>query len=187
MEEVALKEFKKFGYQVDRQNFGVIQIGKSEISGTFNYLNTQAEILALLTIPKVLKRGKIIDGHNNHKNRNYETITIAAPVTINGTKGNVGAIVKQGGKNKYKTHRILMPDGSEFIFETKKDAEPTLAGVKGENHRQGPAISSPSNPIISEKEEKINGSDERKSKIVQKDSAGDDLTEAQAEEQTDCR
>ena len=179
MEQIALKEFKKFGYQVDRQNFGVIQIGKSEISGTFNYLNTQAEILALLTIPKVLKRGKIIDGHDNHKNRNYETIMIAAPVVINGTRGKVGATIKQGGKNKYKTHRILKPDGSEFIFETKKDAEPTLAGVKGENHRQGPTISSPSNSIISENGGKINSSDERKSKNIQKDSTGSTLSEAQ--------
>lgn len=74
-----------------------------------------------------------------------------------------------------------MPDGSEFIFETKKDAEPTLAGVKGENHRQGPAISSPSNPILSENSEKINSSDERKSKNIQMDSMGSTLSEAQAE------
>ena len=108
----------------------------------------------MLAVPKVLKRGILIDGHSNHKGRNYETVTIAAPVVINSVRGNIGVIVKQGGKNKYKTHRILMPDGSEFIFEIKNDTEPTSAGVKGENHRQGPAISSAPIDIISEKSQK---------------------------------
>ncbi len=166
--DFAMEEFKKFGYQVERQNFGKIEIGKKEINDSLNYLNQEGEILVLLSVPKVLKRGALIDGHGNHKGRNYETVTIAAPVVINGVRGNVGVIVKQGGKNKYKTHRILMPDGSEFVFETKNDAEPTSAGVKGENHRQGPAISSTSYNIISENGENVNSNskkidDERKS------------------------
>ena len=160
MLEFATEEFKKIGYQIERQDLGKIEIGKKEINDSINYLYQPGEILALLTVPKVLKRGLIIDGHDNHKNRNYETITIAAPVVINGTRGNVGVVVKKGGKNKYKTHRILMPDGSEFVFETKKDIEPTSAGVKGENHRQGPAISSMSNNSISENSENVNKNNE---------------------------
>lgn len=161
--DFVIEEFKKFGYQVERQNFGKIEIGKKEINDSLNYLNQESEILALLTVPKVLKRGILIDGHDNHKGRNYETVTIAAPVVINGTRGNVGVVVKKGGKNKYKTHRILMPDGSEFVFETKKDTEPTSAGVKGEIHRQGPAISSVLNDSIPQNGENVN-SNERKSK-----------------------
>lgn len=93
---------------------------------------------------------------------------LKAPVLINGTRGNVSVVVKKGGKNKYKTHKILMPDGSEFIFETKKDIEPTSAGVKGENHRQGPAISSMSNNSISENDEIVKVAEEKRAQKAQK-------------------
>ncbi len=40
-------------------------------------------------------------------------MTIAAPIAINGIKGNM-AVVK-----KVKGHRILMPNGSELVFNKK--------------------------------------------------------------------
>ena len=149
--ESAVAEFKKSGYKVDRQGFGVIEIGEKQIDKSLDYLGNDAEIAALFTIPKVLKRGIDISGHDNHKERGYPSITIAAPVEVNGKRGNVAAVVKQAGKNKYHTHRILMPDGSEFVFEIKKDAEPTPASMTGENTRQRPAISSASDTIISQR------------------------------------
>ena len=57
-------------------------------------------------------------------------------------------------------HRVLLPDGSEFGFSNEKNAEPTVAGVKGENRRQGPAISSASNISILDSGEKINPKEE---------------------------
>ncbi len=95
----ALNEFKKIGYAVHRQNFGIIEIGEQQIKKAVNkYVNTEAEKAALLSVPAVLKRGVEISGHDNHKNRGYETITIAAPVKINGTVGVVAVIVRKLGK-----------------------------------------------------------------------------------------
>ena len=191
--DFAMEEFKKFGYQVERQNFGKIEIGKKEINDSLNYLNQEGEILVLLSVPKVLKRGALIDGHGNHKGRNYETVTIAAPVVINGVRGNVGVIVKQGGKNKYKTHRILMPDGSKFIFnETEKNIEPTGSDMRVKDNNQVPDIGSISNTIISQNDQKNNTFDENNSKNIsderksvkrsyEVDSTGETLSEAQAE------
>lgn len=52
---------------------------------------------------------------------------------------------------------------NEVVFEYKKtDAEPTNAGVKGDKHRQGPAISSASaNNIIAQNPEKSTGKDKK--------------------------
>ena len=56
-------------------------------------------------------------GHINHKQRGFSSVTFAAPVIINGKRGNVAVVVQQKGKNKYHVHRILMPDGSKFVYE----------------------------------------------------------------------
>ena len=160
--EDAKQLYKSLGYRVDRQNFGIIEIGEREISESSNYLNTKAEFAAWMTVPKVLKRGKLVTDHPNHKNEGFSTYTIAAPVLINGVRGNVAVTVKKTGKNRYKTHRILMPDGSQFVYEkTKKDAEPTGSDIVLKN--KGPDISSASIDSISRPEQKSNTSSEKSS------------------------
>lgn len=131
---------KKFKGGVERRGFGFIVLREDEVTGSLKYLYTDGEFAAFKTLPQVLKRGEIIEGHTNHKGRAVNTITIAAPVTINGTTGYMAAAVKTGGKNRYHVHRILMPDGSEFEFNKK--TEPTGAGVPIENDSKGSAISS---------------------------------------------
>ena len=71
-------------------------------------MHTPAERAALLTVPKVLKCSKIISGHDNHKENGFATVTVAAPVIINGKRGVVGVVVQKTGKNKYHAHRIFI-------------------------------------------------------------------------------
>jgi len=151
----AVQEFKKIGYAVDRQNFGVIEISEKHINQGLDYINTDGEKAALLAVPKVLKRGVDISGHDNHKGRSYGTITIAAPVSINGKVGNVAVVVKMTGRNRYSTHRILMPDGSEFVFEENKNAELTSSDMLATKSDQGTDISSASNNSIPTSSENV--------------------------------
>lgn len=157
LKDRAISEFRKIGFVVDRQNFGKIEIGEKQITNSLNYLNTEAEKAALLTVPKVLKRGEIISGHKDHKGRAYSTITIAAPVEINGVRGNVAATVRQTGASRYYTHRILLPNGSEFIFaESRKNEEPTFVGMPAANDSQRSTISSSSVNSISQADGNVN-------------------------------
>lgn len=157
LKDRAISEFRKIGFVVDRQNFGKIEIGEKQITNSLNYLNTEAEKAALLTVPKVLKRGEIISGHKDHKGRSYSTITIAAPVEINGVRGNVAATVRQTGVSRYYTHRILLPNGSEFIFaESRKNEEPTFVGMPAANDSQRSTISSSSVNSISQDSRNVN-------------------------------
>lgn len=143
-----LDNLRDTGYKVDRQNFGVIEFAEKQIDTSLNYLNTPEEIAAFLAIPRVLKRGVEIHQHKDHKERGFPTVTIAAPVTINGSLGNMGIVIKKMDKNRYKTHRILMPDGSAFIYEKEK-AELTPAGGAAVNGPHDQRIGS-ANPIIAE-------------------------------------
>ncbi len=161
VQEMALEEFRKYGYKVERRDFGTVLIGPDEINRSINYIGGPAECAALLAVPRVIKRGMIIDGHEDHKGRAYSTVTIAAPVTINGTEGVVGVVVRRTGKNRYQTHRILMPDGSTFVYEEKTNAEPTTADMLTENGNQGTAISSASDTTIPQDGTGVNSYDMR--------------------------
>ena len=161
----AISFYKTKGFKIDRQNFGTIELGVNEAKESSNYLNEPAEFAAWMTIPSVLKRGKLFSGHDNHKNEGFPTFTIAAPVVINGKRGNVAAVVKQTGKYRYKTHRILMPDGSAFIYEPiNENAEPTGSDILLNEKEKGPDISSASANIIPDSKQKSNTFSENSSK-----------------------
>lgn len=156
---VVETEFKKIGYHIDRKDFGLIEIGEGEIKKSLNYLFSDGEKAALLSIPRVLKRGIEIERRSKHKGQSYGTVTIAAPITINGTQiGIVGAVVKMTGQNRYRTHRILTPDGSEFVFnDNKNDAEFTFSDMRTENGTQRPDINPASTNSISNSDENVKG------------------------------
>ena len=157
LREKAVDEFKKFGYVVDRQNFGKITIGPDEIRDGTNYINTSGEKAALLCVPKVLKRGIVVGEHEHHKNRVHNTITIAAPVEINGDTVCVAVAVKRTSKNKYHAHRVLTFSGENFVLkEIKIDTEPTTPGMTAQNSGEGPSIGSVSNDSITQPASGVN-------------------------------
>ncbi len=165
----ALELYKTKGFKIDRQNFGVIELGEKEIKDSDSYVNTSAEAATWMTIPNVLKRGKLISGHANHKNEGFPTYTIAAPVIINGKPGNVGITVKKTGKYRYKAHRIITPEGSVYIFSNhKENAEPTASDILIKNEK-GPDISSASIYSIPETEQKSNSFSEKSSEKFSKE------------------
>ena len=156
MRNRVISKFQRLGGKIDRKNFGIIEIGAEEVKTASNYVETQAEIAAWSTVPRVLKRGILIHTTENHKDRGHPTFTIAAPVTINGTRGIVAVIVKKTGRNRYKSHRIVMPDGSAFTFEHNKNAESTGSDMLAKDSDQGPDINSASDYSIPDSSEKSN-------------------------------
>lgn len=132
----AVEQLRSSGYQVDRQGFGKIVFGEKQLNTGLNYLASSGEIAAFAALPKVLKRGIVIGRHDNHKGRDYGTVTFGAPVRINGKVGNMAVVVKMTNQNQYKTHRILMPDGSAYELQDVKNAESTPAGAlsQGDTH-----------------------------------------------------
>ena len=189
---VVSEKFKKIGYKIDRQNFGIVEIGEKQINKALNYLNTDGEKAAMLAIPQILKKGQIISGHNNHKGREYDTVTIGAKIEINTNIAIVGAVVtKIDNRNKYRVHRVLMPEGSELIFDDKKtDAEPT-SGEPLPKDKRAP-ISSASVNIIPEKSRNVNSNERNSKKTENRGVNWNDLTEGtdigkQAEDNSDIR
>ena len=131
----VIKKLRQTGYKVMRNGFGVIDFAKKRLKSAFNYFDKgTVEEAAFEALPYVLENGVEISSHAQHKGRDYGTITIAAPITINGKRGNMAVVVKQTTGNYYKVHRILTPDGSMFVLpEMQNEAESTPTGESPKN------------------------------------------------------
>ena len=134
------------GYQVDRKGFGKITFTPKQLNAGINYVNEPAEMAAFLTIPKVIKQGAEIREHDNHKERNVETITFSAPVEINGTRGNVAVVVKLT-KNYFKALRILTPEGKVYSLSGYEKTELTPTQHTPTSGAESASISSVNNTI----------------------------------------
>jgi len=108
--------FKTLGDCVSRQSFGDVSFSINDINRSLGYVKTESEAAAYFVVHKVIKQGVEIGKHKNHKNRKIDTITFGAPVEINGVRGNMAVVVKTAGKNRYKAHRVLTPDGRVINF-----------------------------------------------------------------------
>ena len=118
----AIAMLEHTGFQVDRKNFGKIFFTQKDIKTSVRYADTAAEKAAFAALPAVLKKGIEIGRHSNHKARGKETVTFAAPVILNGVRGNMGVVVNLRG-NHYYAHRIVLPDGGIFVLsENENDA-----------------------------------------------------------------
>ncbi|MGI5873141.1 MAG: hypothetical protein ACOX8R_00560 [Bacillota bacterium] len=135
------------GFIVDVSGFGQIVIDEKRISNSLRYLSSKADAIAYKAIKPVLKHGKIILEKSNHKGRDYGTVTFAAPVIINGVRGNMAVVVKRTGKNYYKMHRVISPTGKVLDME---NAEPTYGGGVTENGSLATPISSASDKSIAQ-------------------------------------
>jgi hypothetical protein len=152
--EELLKE--KFGNKIERREYGTITFEQSAINGSRNYVNNDAEAAAIISAPYVLKRGKAITGHKNHKEKGNVSITFAAPVILNGKRGNVVVCVLYG-KGQVHSLRVLTPDGGNFELLKIKDIESTITGHKIKNVGE-PYIESMSNDSISNGDKNVNSS-----------------------------
>lgn len=116
----VMDRLKNTGYKISRQNYGDIVLDEKRIKNGISHLKTDAEKIAFAAVTSIIKKGIEIGRHSNHKGRQYNTVTFAAPVEINGYRGNMAVTVREESKNYYKVHRILTPDGSVFEIQNKK-------------------------------------------------------------------
>ena len=152
--EWAMSKLQNTGFKVNRSGFGEIIFDRKRIQNGLRYLKTNEERIAYAFVPQVLTDGTQIGYHPKHKGRDYDTITFAAPVEINGVRGNMAVVVRSEGKNYYKVHRLVLPDGSQFSFNKKGDIAERAGGV--ENNSSLSPTDNISINIVPNTEQKVN-------------------------------
>ena len=147
-------------YSVDRQGFGRIEFEKKALSELVAYIDSDAEFAAAKAAPMVVKRGVLVDSHTEHKGHSdVESFTFAAPVVLNGKRGNEAVVVQYTNRNKPHTVRILLPDGTGFDLDAVEKTDRYSRAATLESGRQQP-IESISNDIIRNPQEENNPSAE---------------------------
>lgn len=168
----AMEKLADTGYKVEREGFGTIEFGRKRIKAGLSYLSSHEEVAAFAAVPDVLRNGIIANQRGDHKGRQYDTITFAAPVVINGQRGNMAVAVIRTEGNHYRAHRILMPDGSTFEFEQKKNTEDGSYRGLGEDATHAGSTNSVSDSSIPDYSENVNGkfslkSDEETDQLIE--------------------
>ncbi len=85
--------FKEFGESVYNAELGDVSINKNGAKSSLGYGIGRNKAIAYAAVPAVIQHGKIIDYQVNWKNRGYDTVALAAPVTIKGDPYYEGVIV----------------------------------------------------------------------------------------------
>ncbi len=124
-------------YTVERKGFGVVQFDENALRDLVEYIQSDSEFAAAKAAPAVVKRGALIEHHTEHKGHSdVESYTFAAPVVLNGKRGNEAVVVQRTNRNKPHCVRILMPDGSGFSLDAITKADQTDSAAATESGRQ---------------------------------------------------
>lgn len=95
-----------------RKGFGKIILDYKHIGEALRHIsNKENEIRAITLLLKVLKRGIEIESHKSYKNREPDSYTFAAPVVVNGVRGNMAVVVQRTTKDFLHAYRGIISDG----------------------------------------------------------------------------
>ena len=133
IQKQVYKTLQKNGFFTNENNSSVAV--KNESSGMIIEINRKG-------IKETLNKK-----NTDHKKRGFPTITIGAPISIDGKRGNLGVVIKMTDANRYSAHRILLPNGSVFVLE-RENAEVTNIGSTAESSSPRPTITSASEKIV---------------------------------------
>ena len=137
MRQALQKSYGSLNFGVDRKGFGIVQFDANAIHQLVEYIKTDAEFAAAKTAPAIVKRGIEVNHHIEHKGRkDIESYTFAAPVILNGKRGNAAVVVQFTNRNKPHSVRILMPDGSGFNLDAIEKSSQTVSAATENGSRQ---------------------------------------------------
>ena len=158
---------------VDTPELGNVILDAKRIDQSFNYLPSSqtkerqaalrmANLAAYPAIPRVLKRGIIIEEHTRHKGNKHNTVTFAAPVLIDGKRGNMAVVVMLTSDKFYKVHSILTTEGELMTLDKKTEADSQPAGRTSEEALKPPRIRTASEDSVSNPDLDVNSENEQK-------------------------
>ena len=75
-------------------------------------------------LPAVIERGKVIDVQYNWKGRGYDTVAIAAPITMGGEPYYMGVVVeKKLSTDRFYVHEVLITKDGASAFKNSPSTE----------------------------------------------------------------
>lgn len=132
--KTAAELFKSLGRKAVRPGFGTVMLTREGAKHSIFQGNSAAKQAAFSAVKEVIEKGKEIARDANHKGRNFDTYTFAAPVVFGDQKAAVAVVVKesieQRANKSYYIHEIYDSEGGfirldeegNILSENKKRA-----------------------------------------------------------------
>ena len=106
----AVQEYfaKEWNGAITREGLGEVLLDNRAVKDDFSHGVNREKIASFVAVPHIIKDGVIIDEQENWKDRNYDSLTIAAPISIGNEKYMGIAIIKRRPTtNRFYLHTVL--------------------------------------------------------------------------------
>ena len=127
-EKVSKFYEENYNGKVDRKGLGEVILDKRSVKDSTIHGFGKAKTAAFAAVPNIITDGRIIDEQKNWKGRNYDSVTIAAPIRI-GESNYVGIVIVRKGQgtnaNRFYLHEVVLQENLQdesFKTDTKADS-----------------------------------------------------------------
>lgn len=124
------------GFNVTREGLGAVLFTDKSIAKGFRYLKNDLQRAAFAATPQIIQYGDEINFHEHHKGGQADSHTYAGKVLYDGEPRIMAVVVRfSENDNRYKTHKVFLPDGSVLDLENNKaEAAHTPAGINQQEY-----------------------------------------------------
>jgi hypothetical protein len=128
--------FQSIGGKVRREGFGDVLFTMRRVKNSVvGHGSGEAKIQLATAVPGVIENGVQINYTPNWKGRGYDSYVFAAPVTYDGKRTYVTAIVTKDSANRYYLHEALDAEGNVLYKKTEGiDAASDTPAAEPRNH-----------------------------------------------------
>ena len=124
--------YRKLGNTAESPSIGVVELGHVGIKKTLSTKLNKFKAAAFAAVPKIVEQGKIISAVPNWKSKGYDTVVVAAPISINKENLFAAAVIRlMDEKNAYYVHDVLIERGTASPSKTGAD---TTRSPSGRSH-----------------------------------------------------
>ena len=122
--------FAKYNYTIENPDIGDVEINRRGAKDSIAHGIGRTKAASFAAVPYTIEKGKIIDYQKNWKGRQYDTIVLAAPISINNERYYQGVIViRDNSTQRFYLHEVLTEKESNTSFKTGVGAKHTPGDV----------------------------------------------------------
>ncbi len=118
---------ENYNGKVTRKGLGEVILDKRSVKDSTIHGFGKAKTAAFAAVPNIITEGRVIDEQRNWKGRNYDSVTIAAPIRIGGSNY-VGIVIVLKGQgtnsNRFYLHEVVLQENlQDESFKTDNKAD----------------------------------------------------------------
>ena len=122
--------FAKYNYSIENPDIGDVEVNRRGAKDSIAHGIGRIKATSFAAVPYTIEKGKIIDYQKNWKGRQYDTIVLSAPISIDNERYYQGVIViRDVSTQRFYLHEVLTEKEGDTSFKTGAGAKHTPGDV----------------------------------------------------------